>query len=121
MVSIFSAPWIVDQLQGCSVCGRGANSASSTPVSCGVRSVEEGREVMARNTLFLAVTRPALFAGIPIEAAVVILLTSGITLIGTTTHVYGPVVAARRFGIAASVGRHVLPSPPPTFPLGTTT
>jgi type IV secretion system protein VirB3 len=39
---------------------------------------------MARNTLFLAVTRPALFAGIPIEAAVVILLTSVITLIGTT-------------------------------------
>lgn len=38
--------------------------------------MEEEREVMARNTLFLAVTRPALFAGIPIEAAVVILLTS---------------------------------------------
>src|SRR3546814_1101998 len=86
--------------------GRGANSASSTPVSCGVRSVEEEREVMARNTLFLAVTRPALFAGIPIEAAVVILLTSVITLIGTTNPVYGLVVAAVMFGISRLVVRH---------------
>ncbi|WP_242443677.1 VirB3 family type IV secretion system protein, partial [Sphingobium sp. LB126] len=36
---------------------------------------------MVRNPLFLAVTRPALFAGIPIEAAVVVLLASVITLI----------------------------------------
>ena len=43
--------------------------------------MDEEREVMARNTLFLAVTRPALFAGIPIEAAVVILLSSVISLI----------------------------------------
>src|SRR3546814_353272 len=72
----------------------------------GVRSVEEEREVMARNTLFLAVTRPALFAGIPIEAAVVILLTSVITLIGTTNPVYGLVVAAVMFGISRLVVRH---------------
>src|SRR3546814_11209080 len=58
---------------------------------------------MARNTLFLAVTRPALFAGLPIEAAVVILLTSVITLIGTTNPVYGLVVAAVRFGISRLV------------------
>src|SRR3546814_4046375 len=61
---------------------------------------------MARNTLFLAVTRPALFAGIPIEAAGVILLTSVITLIGTTNHVYGLVVAAVMFGISRLVVRH---------------
>ena len=68
--------------------------------------MEEEREVMARNTLFLAVTRPALFAGIPIEAAVVILLTSVITLIGTTNPVYGLVVAAVMFGISRLVVRH---------------
>lgn len=77
-----------------------------TPVLCGVRSVEEEREVMARNTLFLAVTRPALFAGIPIEAAVVILLASVITLIGTTNPIYGLVVAAVMFGISRLVVRH---------------
>src|SRR3546814_12402897 len=53
---------------------------------------------MARNTLFLAVTRPALFAGIPIEAAVVILLNSVFKLSGTTNPVYGLVVAAVMFG-----------------------
>ena len=68
--------------------------------------MEEEREVMARNTLFLAVTRPALFVGIPIEAAVVILLTSVITLIGTTNPVYGLVVAAVMFGISRLVVRH---------------
>src|SRR3546814_5106908 len=61
---------------------------------------------MARNTLVLAVTRPALFAGIPIEAAVVILLTSVITLIGTTNPVYGLVVAAVMFGISRLVVHH---------------
>lgn len=70
------------------------------------RSVDEEREVMARNTLFLAVTRPALFAGIPIEAAVVILLASVITLIGTTNPIYGLVVAAVMFGISRLVVRH---------------
>lgn len=69
-------------------------------------SVDEEREVMARNTLFLAVTRPALFAGIPIEAAVVILLASVITLIGTTNPIYGLVVAAVMFGISRLVVRH---------------
>lgn len=76
------------------------------PVFRGVRSVNEEREVMARNTLFLAVTRPALFAGIPIEAAVVILLASVITLIGTTNPIYGLVVAAVMFGISRLVVRH---------------
>jgi type IV secretion system protein VirB3 len=67
--------------------------------------VEEEREVMARNTLFLAVTRPALFAASRSRRPV-ILLTSVITLIGTTNPVYGLVVAAVMFGISRLVVRH---------------
>jgi type IV secretion system protein VirB3 len=60
---------------------------------------------MARNTLFLAVTRPALFAASRSRRPV-ILLTSVITLIGTTNLVYGLVVAAVMFGISRLVVRH---------------
>ncbi|NII60062.1 type IV secretion system protein VirB3 [Sphingomonas aerolata] len=68
--------------------------------------MDEDREVMARNPLFLAVTRPALFAGIPIEAAVFVLLCSVITLIGTSNPVYGLVVAAVMFGLSRLIVRH---------------
>jgi type IV secretion system protein VirB3 len=68
--------------------------------------VDEDRELMARNPLFLAVTRPALFAGIPIEAAVFVLLCSVITLIGTSNPVYGLVVAAVMFGLSRLIVRH---------------
>ena len=68
--------------------------------------MDEDRELMARNPLFLAVTRPALFAGIPIEAAVFVLLCSVITLIATSNPVYGLVVAAVMFGISRLVVRH---------------
>lgn len=68
--------------------------------------MEEDRELMARNPLFLAVTRPALFAGVPIEAAVVVLLASVITLIGTSNPVYGAVVAAVMFGLSRLIVRH---------------
>lgn len=68
--------------------------------------MDENREVMARNPLFLAVTRPALFAGIPIEAAVFVLLCSVITLIGTSNPVYGLVVAAVMFGLSRLIVRH---------------
>lgn len=61
---------------------------------------------MTRNPLFLAVTRPALFAGIPIEAAVFVLLCSVITLIGTSNPVYGLVVAAVMFGLSRLIVRH---------------
>src|SRR3546814_7456259 len=57
-------------------------------------------------TCALPISRPALFAGIPIEAAVVILLASVITLIGTTNPIYGGVVAAVMFGISRLVVRH---------------
>ena len=67
--------------------------------------MDEDREVIARNPLFLAVTRPALFAGIPIEAAVFVLLCSVITLIGTSNPVYGLVVAAVMFGLSRLIVR----------------
>src|SRR3546814_5125060 len=57
-------------------------------------------------TCALPISRPALFAGSPIEAAVVILLASVITLIGTTNPIYGGVVAAVMFGISRLVVRH---------------
>ena len=68
--------------------------------------MDEDRELMTRNPLFLAVTRPALFAGIPIEAAVFVLLCSVITLIGTSNPVYGLVVAAVMFGLSRLIVRH---------------
>ena len=63
------------------------------------------RGEMARNTLFLAVTRPALWAGIPIEAAVPILLVSAIVLIGTNNPVYALVTGAVCYGLARMVVR----------------
>ena len=67
--------------------------------------MDEENERITRNPLFLAVTRPALFAGIPIEAAVVILLASIITLIATTNPVYGAAIGAVMFGISRLVVR----------------
>ncbi|AXJ97545.1 type IV secretion system protein VirB3 [Sphingomonas sp. FARSPH] len=60
---------------------------------------------MARNTLFLAVTRPALWAGIPIEAAVPILLVSVIVLIGTNNPVYAGISGAVMYALARLVVR----------------
>lgn len=68
--------------------------------------MDDDREIMVRNPLFLAVTRPALFAGIPIEAAVVILLSSVIVLIGFNNPVYAAVIAAVLFGISRLIVRH---------------
>ena len=65
----------------------------------------EDREAIARNTLFLAVTRPALWAGIPIEAAVPILLVSAIVLIGTNNPIYALVTAGVCYGLARLVVR----------------
>ena len=62
-------------------------------------------EAMARNTLFLAVTRPALWAGIPIEAAVLILLSSVCVLIGLGNPVYAAVMAGVMYGLARLVVR----------------
>lgn len=65
----------------------------------------EDRELMTRNTLFLAVTRPALWAGIPIEAAVPILLASAIVLIGTNNPIYALITGAVFYGLARLIVR----------------
>lgn len=65
----------------------------------------EEREEMARDTLFLGLTRPALWAGIPIEAAVPILLVCAIVLIGTNNPIYAAVMAAVCYGLARLVVR----------------
>src|SRR3546814_5872936 len=61
---------------------------------------------MALHSLFLSVTRPAVFSCCPIKAAVVILLTTVITLIVATIPVYDLIVAAVLFGISRLVVRH---------------
>lgn len=65
----------------------------------------EEQEVMARNTLFLAVTRPALWAGIPIEAAVPILLAAACVLIGTNNPIYAAITGAVMYALARLVVR----------------
>ncbi len=65
----------------------------------------EEQEVMARNTLFLAVTRPALWAGIPIEAAVPIMLAAAIVLIGTNNPIYALITGAVMYALARLVVR----------------
>jgi len=50
--------------------------------------VSDDTEILTKNTLFLAVTRPALWAGIPIEAAVLLLITSASVLIESNSPVY---------------------------------
>ena len=65
----------------------------------------EEQEVMARNTLFLAVTRPALWAGIPIEAAVPILLAAACVLIGTNNPIYAPITGAVMYALARLIVR----------------
>lgn len=55
-------------------------------------------EALIKNPLFLAVTRPALWAGIPIEEAVLLLIVCAIVLIEFNTPVYAAMVAA--FGYA---------------------
>ena len=52
-------------------------------------------EILTKNTLFLAVTRPALWAGIPIEAAVLLLISSASVLIWSNSPVYAaPAISA---------------------------
>lgn len=65
----------------------------------------EEQEIMARNTLFLAVTRPALWAGIPIEAAVPILLAAACVLIGTNNPIYALITGAVMYALARLIVR----------------
>lgn len=66
----------------------------------------DDHEVMARDPLFLAVTRPAMWAGIPIEAGALIIMAAAITLIGSGNPLYGLAVAAVLYAIARLVVRH---------------
>ena len=63
-------------------------------------------ETLVKNPLFLAVTRPALWAGIPIEAAVLLLITSASVLIETNSPVYASLVAAFGYSISRLIVRH---------------
>ena len=63
-------------------------------------------ELPARNTLFLAVTRPALWAGIPIEAAVLLLIASASVLIESNSPIYAALVVAFGYSISRLIVRH---------------
>ena len=63
-------------------------------------------ETLVKNPLFLAVTRPALWAGIPIEAAVLLLITSASVLIETNSPVYAGLVGAFGYSISRLIVRH---------------
>lgn len=63
-------------------------------------------EELERDMLFLALTRPALFAGVPIEAAVPILMGGAITMIGLGNPLYALAVAGAAYYAARIVVRH---------------
>lgn len=63
-------------------------------------------EMPIKNTLFLAVTRPALWAGIPIEAAALLLVCSASVLIQFSSPVYAALVAAIGYSISRLIVRH---------------
>ena len=63
-------------------------------------------EIPTKNTLFLAVTRPALWAGIPIEAAVLLLISSASVLIWSNSPVYAALVVAFGYSISRLIVRH---------------
>ena len=63
-------------------------------------------EILTKNTLFLAVTRPALWAGIPIEAAVLLLISSASVLIWSNSPVYAAIVVAFGYSISRLIVRH---------------
>jgi type IV secretion system protein VirB3 len=68
--------------------------------------VSEDTETLIKNPLFLGVTRPALWAGIPIEAAVVLLIASASVLIQTNSPVYAALVVAFGYLISRLIVRH---------------
>ena len=63
-------------------------------------------EALVKNPLFLAVTRPALWAGIPIEAAVLLLISSASVLIWSNSPVYAALVVAFGYSISRLIVRH---------------
>ena len=69
-------------------------------------AMNEQSEILTKNTLFLAVTRPALWAGIPIEAAVLLLIASASVLIQNNSPLYAALIAAFGFSISRLIVRH---------------
>lgn len=68
--------------------------------------MSEPPELPVRNPLFLAVTRPALWAGIPIEAAVLLLIVSATVLIWSNSPVYAALVVAFGYSMSRLIVRH---------------
>jgi type IV secretion system protein VirB3 len=68
--------------------------------------VENDTEILVKNPLFLAVTRPALWAGIPIEAAVLLLISSASVLIWSNSPVYAALVVAIGYSMSRLIVRH---------------
>jgi type IV secretion system protein VirB3 len=68
--------------------------------------VANNSEALVKNPLFLAVTRPALWAGIPIEAAVLLLIISAVVLIEFNTPVYAAIIAAFGYALSRLIVRH---------------
>lgn len=63
-------------------------------------------ELISINPLFLAVTRPALWAGIPIEAGVLLLMVTVIVLIQFGNPVYAGACGAAGYALARITVRH---------------
>ena len=68
--------------------------------------MSDDAETLVKNPLFLAVTRPALWAGIPIEAAVLLLIASASVLIQSNSPVYAGLVAMFGYSISRLIVRH---------------
>ncbi len=68
--------------------------------------MSDAAELPIKDTLFLAVTRPALWAGIPIEAAVLLLIAGASVLIWSNGPVYAALVVAFGYSISRLIVRH---------------
>src|SRR3546814_11560746 len=66
----------------------------------------DGQEEMTKDPLFLAVTRPALWAGVPIEAGALIIMAGAITLVGSGNPLYGGAAAVALSAMARPIVRH---------------
>src|SRR3546814_19421388 len=66
----------------------------------------DGQEEMTKDPLFLAVTRPALWAGVPIEAGALIIMAGAIPLVGSGNPLYGGAAAVALSAIARLIVRH---------------
>jgi type IV secretion system protein VirB3 len=68
--------------------------------------VERDYENLIKNPLFLAVTRPALWGGIPIEAAVLLLMGTACVLIQSGNPLYAGLFAVIGYSISRVIVRH---------------